>query len=209
MPCVTWLVAAEVDGGIERGSDQGLRGLCELQVLVVAEVDGGSERGCDRGLRGLCGPNVSMVTSLDKKSVKTLCGSGPRGLLRQMFSPLFCRGYGRQRFCAAEASRPLWAKCSVVTSTDKKSVKHLSSSGLRGLCGKCVLTDFLSRKSTTAVLSPKRLRGLGGSKVLTVTSLGKKSVCALSCSGSRGLLRQMCSPFFCRGNRRRRRSVSI
>ena len=43
-------------------------------MLVAAEVDGGSERGCDRGLRGLCGPNVSMVTSPDKKSVKTLCG---------------------------------------------------------------------------------------------------------------------------------------
>ena len=165
VPCVTWLVAAEVDGGIERGSDQRLRGLCELQVLVVAEVDGGSERGCDRGLRGLRGPNVSMVTSPDKKSVKTFCGSGPRGLWRQMFSPFFCRGNRRLKFCAA---RGLGAsECKIFSGhvSRQKIGEYIVRQWVSRALAANVLTVFLSGESTTQVLRCKRPRGLCGQKV--------------------------------------------
>ena len=165
---------------------------------------------CRKRPRGLSGHKYSNCHFPRQKIGENLVQQWASRLVAANVLAVFLSGTSTTEVLWRQGPRGLrHAKCSVVTSTDKKSVKHLSSSGFRGLCGKCVLTDFLSRKSTTAVLSPKRLRGLGGSKVLTVTSLGKKSVCALSCSGSRGLLRQMCSPFFCRGNRRRRRSVSI
>ena len=77
----------------------------------------------------------------------------PRGLLRQMFSPIFCPVNRRRMSCAARDHGPsACAKRSVVTSLDKISVRTLEQQWASSTLAAHVLTVVLSRESTTEVL---------------------------------------------------------
>ena len=114
--------------------------------------------------RGLRHAKCSVVTSLSKKSVRNMCSCGPRGLLRQMFSPFFCREHRRPKCCAARGSGPQTRKMfSGHFPRQEIGAKHEELWASRPLATN-VLTVFLSGKSTTDALCSKGPRGLSGLK---------------------------------------------